>query len=75
MPDMSHHDQKDDHGKAEQPCPFSSLSTPSRATADSILLGLAVAFIIFTFFWRPALPFANAPDYLRPPLREPMARS
>jgi hypothetical protein len=75
MPGMSHNDHKDDHGKTEQPCAFSGLSMPSLAAADPLLLALAIIFILFTAFRRPDLPIAGAPDYFRPPLRGPPARS
>jgi hypothetical protein len=75
MSGMSHHDQKDDHGKAEQPCAFAGLSSPSLAAADPILLALAIIFILVTVFRRSEINGTLAADYLRPPLRGPPARS
>jgi hypothetical protein len=75
MPGMAHHDNKSDHGKGEQPCPFSGLSAPSLAAADPILLAIAITFIVATVFRIPDKSVVRAPAFLRPPLRGPPALS
>ena len=78
MAGMSHHDGQGDHGKgdhnkAEQPCAFAGLSAPSLAAVDSIMLALAIAFIIAIAFRVVSMPGGRAPAFLRPPLRGPPA--
>lgn len=62
-------------GKTEPPCAFASLSTPSLAAADPILLAAAILFVLALGMRPLSLPAATAPPYLRPPLRGPPAQS
>ena len=73
MPGMAHHDDapKGDHGRGEMPCAFAGLSAPSLATADPILLAIAIAFVIAAAFRVVATGAVTAPPFLRPPLRGP----
>ena len=72
MSGMTHHgSDKGDHGKAEQPCAFSSLSAPSLAAADPVLLALAIAFIVAAAFRMAVTSPPRASAFLRPPLRGP----
>lgn len=62
------------HGKAEQPCAFAGLSSPSLAAADPVVLALAILFAMALALRPMAARTATAPPYLRPPLRGPPAR-
>ncbi|CUS45336.1 MAG: DUF2946 family protein [Pseudomonadota bacterium] len=65
--------QDGQQGKAEMPCAYSGLSTPSLAAADPLLLALAVLFVMVAAT-RAAIPIPAAPPpHLRPPLRGPPA--
>jgi len=75
MPDM-HGDMPDygkskDHGKAEMPCAFSSLSAASLAAVDPVQLAALIAFVMGVALAGRALPAPSARAYLRPPLRGP----
>ena len=75
MPGMSHDtpDMPSEHGKADHPCAFSGLSMPSLAAADTILLTIALAFVM-ALALQPLLPLAPSyTRFLRPPLRGPPA--
>lgn len=73
MPGMTHHPDKKEHGKAESPCAFASLSASSLTAADPLILALAFAFIISTVFRGTARRVTTPPAFLRPPLRGPPA--
>jgi len=73
MPGMAHHDDKPDHGKAEQPCAFAGLNAPAMSGADPLLLALVVAFIVATVFRTVVPPAPRQFTRLRPPLRGPPA--
>lgn len=65
----------DSHEKAAKECPFTALSMHALSTTDSILLALALAFILaLGFAPRENLRIAR-PDFLKPPLRGPPAFS
>ena len=67
-------DEGGEHGgKAEQPCAFAGLSTPSLATTDPILLAAAILFVLARGVLAVPLQTLAAPPYLRPPLRGPPA--
>ena len=68
-----HHDDGDYQKKADQPCAFSGLSTPTLAAVDPILLAIAIFFIIATGVRAIAPPALPDHAYLRPPLRGPPA--
>lgn len=75
IPGLEHGKSEGDghQGKAEPPCAFSGLSTPSLAAADPILLAAAILFVLALGMVPLALPASTAPPYLRPPLRGPPA--
>lgn len=75
IPGLEHgkSDGSEHHGKTEQPCAFSGLSTPSLAATDPILLAAAILFVLALGALPITLPVATAPPYLRPPLRGPPA--
>ena len=60
-------DNHDHHKKADMPCAFAGLSTPTLAAADPLLLAVAIAFIITMGF----LPATFAPPFAKPFLRPP----
>lgn len=66
-------DGSGDQAKPDQPCAFAGLAAPSLAAADSLLLALAILFVL-ALGTRPAATLeATAPPRLRPPLRGPPA--
>lgn len=71
MPGMTHHGDKHDRGKAEQPCAFAGLAAPALAGADPLLLAAALAFIIAAAFRAVVRPLPTRNRHLRPPLRGP----
>jgi hypothetical protein len=71
MPGMEHHQHKPDHQGKEMPCAFSGLTAPALAAADSVLLAIALIFIVETTFRLEIFSVVRAPDRLRPPLRGP----
>lgn len=74
MPGMAGHgDEKQKHGKAEQPCAFAGLSAPSLAGADSIALVGLIAFVMMTLFRSPSASVVLLRAFLRPRLRGPPA--
>lgn len=66
---------QDEHpaAKADMPCAFAGLSTPSLAAADPIMLALAILFAVAAVFRAPRLVLPASPAFLRPPLRGPPA--
>lgn len=72
--DMPDHDPSKDHGKAEMPCAFSSLSAAVAGAIDPIQLAALIAFVLAVGFAGAILPPALRRVYLRPPLRGPPAR-
>jgi hypothetical protein len=56
-----------EHKKAEAPCAFSGLSSPTLAATDALLLAIAIAFIIATGFRLPPRIVLWRGIYLRPP--------
>lgn len=72
IPGLEHKSDSEGHqGKAEQPCAFAGLSTPSLAAADPFLLAAAILFVLALGMRPLVLPTSTAPPYLRPPLRGP----
>ena len=71
--DMPDHAKHKDHGKAEMPCAFSSLSVASLGAIDPIQLAALVAFILVTGLAVAIPPAIARRIYLRPPLRGPPA--
>lgn len=73
IPGLKHGQSDDDghHGKAEQPCAFSSLSAPSLAAADPIVLAAAILFATAIIRHLASPSVVVAPTHLRPPLRGP----
>lgn len=69
---VGEHEQSE-HKKADMPCAFAGLSSPSLAATDPILLVIAVAFIIATVFLAAPLPISRRGLYLRPPSQGPPA--
>ncbi len=71
--DMADHGKSKEHGKAEMPCAFSSLTTQALGAIDPVLLVAVIAFVMGVALLfarsiaRPAIP------YLRPPSRGPPA--
>lgn len=63
----------DGHGKADAPCAFAGLASPSLAAADALLLAVAIAFILATDFRRPSATVPRRGAYLRPPAIGPPA--
>jgi hypothetical protein len=69
-----HHGKHDSSGKNDMPCGFAGHAPASLASADPVLLAIAIAFIIATAFRMPASrPVVRRFGYLRPPLRGPPA--
>lgn len=64
-----------DNKKADMPCAFAGLSSPSLAAAGPILLAIAVAFIIAAVFHAALIPLFRRGLYLRPPPQGPPATS
>jgi hypothetical protein len=64
-----------EHGKSDSPCPYAALGMAALGGADTVLLALALAFILALGFapLRPVRPERRA--YLRPPLRGPPAQA
>lgn len=62
-----------EHKKAEAPCAFTSLSSPTLAAADALLLAVALAFIIATGLRLPPRMILWRGIYLRPPAIGPPA--
>lgn len=60
-----------DHKKSDMPCAFAGLSSPSLAATDPILLVIAIAFVITTFFRVAPSPVFRRDLYLRPPSQGP----
>lgn len=69
--DMPDHSKSRDHGKAEMPCAFSSLSAASLAAVDPIQLAVLIAFVMSVGLAGLALPPPYRRAHLRPPLRGP----
>lgn len=63
------------HDKASATCPYAALGFAALAGADTLLLALALAFILALGFARvPPAPARRTP-FLRPPLRGPPAHA
>lgn len=75
MPGMSHHGDKPAHPAKELPCGFGSLSAPSLATIDPVLIAIAVAFIVATVFRTASTVPVDACRNRRPPPRGPPIRA
>lgn len=71
--DMADHGKSKEHGKAEMPCAFTSLSVQALGAIDPILLIVAIAFVLAMGLRFVARPTLAAPSHLRPPLRGPPA--
>lgn len=69
--DGSDHRKSKDHGKAEMPCAFSSLSAAALSAIDPIQLGALIAFMMALGSVGPLLPAPLHCRRLRPPLRGP----
>ncbi len=71
--DMPDHGQSTDHARADMPCAFSGLLTPTLGAVDPVLLAALIVFILSLALTR-TLPMPPAiPRHLRPPLRGPPA--
>lgn len=73
MPGMDHDktDKNGQHSKADMPCPFTGLASPSLAAADVLLLAAAILFAMALGI-RAVVALRTTPSpYLRPPLRGP----
>src|SRR3546814_10738501 len=68
-----HHDGDGSPDRLNTPCVFSSLSTPALSPVDSLLLAIAIAFIIATVFRVTPPRIAHRNLYLRPPSPGPPA--
>ena len=62
-----HEDEGNGHQKADAPCAFTGLSSPTLAAADPLLLALVIAFILSTGFRLPPRIVLWRGIYLRPP--------
>ena len=71
--DTPDHGKSREHGKAEMPCAFSSLSAASLGAIDPIQMAALVAFIMAVGLCPVVLPAIVRRGYLRPPLRGPPA--
>jgi len=67
------HGKPQEHGKAEMPCAFSSLSAASIAATDPLLLAALITFVMAIGLKAVELPSVARRGYLRPPLRGPPA--
>jgi hypothetical protein len=65
--------EQDNHKKADMPCAFAGLSTPSLAATDPVLLAIALAFIIVSAFRVTPTRTLERGIYLRPPSQGPPA--
>lgn len=71
--DGQHHAPSKDHGKAEAPCVFSSLSAAALAAVDPIQLAALIIFILALGWVAVGTVAPPIPAHLRPPLRGPPA--
>ncbi|WP_230781681.1 DUF2946 family protein [Sphingomonas sp. Leaf37] len=75
MPGMDHtmpdHGKSKDHGKAEMPCAFSSLSAQVLGAVDPSLLVAALAFVAALALHSLSQAIIREAPYLRPHLRGP----
>ena len=75
MPDMDHtmseHGKSKEHGKAEMPCAFSSLSAQVLGAIDPTLLVAALAFVVALALYGLSPTIICSAPYLRPHLRGP----
>jgi len=71
--DMPDHGKSGDHGKAEMPCAFSSLSAAVTDAIDPVQLASLIAFILAVGVVATRMPAPARPAFLRPPLRAPPA--
>jgi len=65
------HGGSKDHGKAEMPCAFSSLSAAATGAIDPIQLAALIAFVLALGPVATVSPAPSHPVRLRPPLRGP----
>jgi hypothetical protein len=65
------HGKSQDHGKAEMPCAFSSLSVQALGGIDPVLVLAAIAFVMAVALRPARVPAPPGALYLRPPLRGP----
>ena len=70
MPDRG---KSKDHGQAEMPCAFSSLSAAMLGAIDPIQFAALIAFVLALGLKATVPPAPSRPTYLRPPLRGPPA--
>lgn len=68
---MSEHGKSKEHGKAEMPCAFSSLSAQALGAVDPTLLVVALAFVAALALHSLSPTIIRAAPYLRPHLRGP----
>ncbi|MBX9815264.1 MAG: DUF2946 family protein [Sphingomonas sp.] len=69
--DPGKHGDHQDGKKADHPCAFAGLGMPALGGADSVLLALALAFVLVAAFAPKRGPTPATPERLRPPLRAP----
>lgn len=75
IPGLDHGQPGDnDHAKAEPPCAFAGLAAPFLGATDSVLLALAILFVMAAALRPVAWRIDPAHPFLRPPLRGPPAR-
>jgi len=68
---VDHGGDHQDGKKAEHPCAFSSLSMAAATGADTVLLALAIAYVLALGLLPVTSRQPSAPSRLRPPLRAP----
>ena len=75
MPDHGQEHGKDhrkqDHGKAEMPCAFSSLSAAALGAIDPVQLAILIAFVTASGLFVLVSLVPSDATWLRPPLRGP----
>jgi len=71
--DTQHRKPTKDHGKAEAPCVFSSLSAAALASIDPVQLAALIVFILALGWVAVGRVAPPIPAHLRPPLRGPPA--
>ncbi len=68
---MPEHEKSKEHGKAEIPCAFSSLSAQALSAVDPSLLVAALAFVAALALYGLSPTIIRSASYLRPHLRGP----
>ncbi|WP_245739405.1 DUF2946 family protein [Sphingomonas rubra] len=71
--EMPDHGKSKDHGKAEMPCAFSSLSAAMLGPINPLQLAALIAFILAFGLIAKVPPAPGRLAHLRPPLRGPPA--